>query len=160
MVTGGTLNENNLNVNWIDKLKKAYSEGKSDVEVCKELQVSPRMFRKMVNENEGFRKLVEYGRMLSQAWWEEQARTSIKDKSLNYQVWALTMKNRFGWADKTEIKGDDLPDAQTNLDELRGRITRELPKLLKQFAPELTDAEILLKLKEEQEPEVNNDRPN
>lgn len=50
---------------WIKKITDSYAAGMSDIEVCRELDITMKTFSETYEENEGFRKLVDHGRMLS-----------------------------------------------------------------------------------------------
>ena len=138
---------------WLKPLLSGYAEGMSDVEVCRELKITMKTFNEQYANNEGFRKLVDYGRMTSHAWWMAAGRKNLQNRDFVVPLWTFNMKNRFGWADKTEaIRSDEL-DGPANLDDLRSRLQKALPKLLKQFGPELADAKLLEQIK-------NSDLPN
>lgn len=132
---------------WTEKVIAGYKEGMSDVEVCREMDWTMKTFNESYSHNEGFRKLIDYGRMLSNAWWMEQGRKNLWDKTFSVALWNFNMKNRFGWADKSEVKGEGIVDGATNLDDLRTRLHKALPKVLAQYAPELSDAQLLSKIK-------------
>lgn len=133
--------------NWTELVTDSYKSGMSDVEVCRELDITLKTFNELYQENEGFRKLIDHGRMLSTAWWMEQGRKNLWNKDFVTPLWTFNMKNRFGWADKTEVKNDGMDNEHVNLDDLRTRLHKALPKVLKQYAPELNDARLLEKLK-------------
>jgi hypothetical protein len=52
------------------------------------------------------------------------------------------MKNKFQWADKTEMVS--MTESSTNLDELREQVNKEVNRFIKTHTPELTDARHLL----------------
>jgi hypothetical protein len=130
---------------WLDKLIAAYQEGCSDVEVCSRLKITQSHFKTMYDENPKVRELVDFGRSLSYAWWMEQARLGLYNKTLNVNLWQFVMKNRFGWADKIETT-NGIPDDLANLDAVRAELESKLPGLLKALRPGLTDAAILKQL--------------
>lgn len=133
---------------WAETLKELYEKGASDVEVCKELGVTTAKFEQMMKENAQFRKLVEYGRTLAQAWWMGHARTALFNKAFNHSLWLSVMKNRFGWTDKGA--GDsEIPDAQRSVEELRDQMKKILPKVIKQFSNDLTEGGLLEKTSSE-----------
>lgn len=130
--------------NWVETMMNVYQEGGSDVEVCKALRCSLRKYNEQCNSNQKFSELVEYGRLLSQAWWMEQARHALKNRQFNTTLWAFVMKNRFGWADKTENVDKILEVG--NLDEQRAKLEKMLPELMKRLRPDLTEAGVLKEL--------------
>ena len=137
--------EPTANADWIEATMDTYRAGGSDVEVCKAIKTTLKKFNEMVASNDKFAELVEYGRLLSEAWWMEQARYSLTNKQFNTPLWAFYMKNKFGWADKTE-NIERLPDELANLDAVKEKLTKGLPKLLKQLRPDLTAAQVLKEL--------------
>jgi hypothetical protein len=130
---------------WIELTMETYRAGGSDVEVCKAIKTTLKKFNEMVANNPKFAELVEYGRLLSEAWWMEQARFALTNKQFNTPLWAFYMKNKFGWADKTE-NVERLPDELANVDAVRDKLMKGLPKLLKTLRPELTEAQVLQEL--------------
>ncbi len=77
-------------------------EGASQQEVLGELGISNATFYKWKQENEEFSETIKRGVRLSQAWWEKEGRTSLRDREFNYTGWYMNMKNRFNWSDKKE----------------------------------------------------------
>lgn len=131
--------------NWVETMMSVYQEGGSDVEVCKALRCSLRKYNELTSSNQKFSELVEYGRLMSQAWWMEQARFALKNRQFNTTLWAFVMKNRFGWADKTETTDRILESA--NLDEMRSKLEKMLPDVIKRLRPDLTEANLLTELR-------------
>ena len=124
---------------WAKELIELYSEGYSDAEVAAEMKITIREYHQQINENAVFAKLVEYGRTLSLAWWEGQARKNINNKQFNTPLWVFTMKNKYGWADKVETT-NNTEIMNYDVDSLRENISKEMAKFVKQYTPELTDA--------------------
>lgn len=125
---------------WAKQLSELYAAGASDAEVAAELKITIKEFYKQVGDNKSFATLVEYGRTLSQAFWEGQVRKNLTNKQFNTPLWAFYMKNKFGWADKTESVNSN-ENVNTDLDSLRTQVYGQIAKLIKENTPELTDAQ-------------------
>lgn len=92
---------------WHDTVLNLYMEGASDAEVKKEIYgmrgtFSNNLWERWMEEEEEFWETIKMGRMLSEAWWNGQGRTNLRDKDFSYTGWYMNMKNRFGWADRQE----------------------------------------------------------
>lgn len=124
---------------WSERILDLYREGYADVEVAAELKLPVREFYEQTRKNAAFGRLVDYGRTLSEAYWVSQGRKSLKDKTFNASVWVFNMKNRFGWAEKSEQvdRGDN---KAYNLDELKQKLSNDALEFIKANAPELVEA--------------------
>lgn len=129
--------------NWAKEIADLYAEGASDAEAAVELKITIKAFYKQMADNKAFAQLIEYGRTLSQAWWERQARRNVGNKTFNTPLWTFYMKNKHGWADKVESTNSN-ENVNTDLDTLRQRLYTELAKFAKDNTPELTDARRVL----------------
>lgn len=80
-----------------DALMRVYSEGGTDIEVCKALRMSKKSFDKREKDDASFAQLVEHGR-LEKAWWLEVGRKAAKNGApANASTfWSMWMKNRYG----------------------------------------------------------------
>lgn len=92
----------------IDTIIELMSEGASKIEVSAAIDVSIETMAQWCNPNgdyfnKDFSDSIKKGLSLSQAWWERNGRTNLKDKDFNYTGWYMNMKNRFQWADKQEV---------------------------------------------------------
>jgi hypothetical protein len=114
---------------WVDILEQEYAEGADDIEVMAALGLSRADFMNYYESEPSFKEYVDIGRMKSSAFWRRVARKHLFNKSLNVPVWTFVMKNREGWAEKSESVVNDVPANQKSLDELRTQIMAELPEL-------------------------------
>ena len=130
---------------WAHDVIELYTQGCSDAEVAAALRVPLRKYYKHIQDNSAFAQLVEYGRTLSQAYWEGLARKNITNKQFNSPLFCFYMKNKFAWTDKTETTTVGAsPDP--SLDELRDKISKEVAEYIERYTPELTDAQRVLKV--------------
>lgn len=129
---------------WIEKVRELYDEGASDVEICKELRWSQKQFDDQYNQSEGFRALIDFGRLSSKAWWISQGRKNLQNRSFGTPLYALHMKNRFGWAEKQETTSNGKDVSDMSQDELKQEFQKSLPQIAKYLKSEgMTDAKVL-----------------
>jgi len=119
-------------------VNEAYAEGMSDAEVMEILKMSRKEFERKLEKDPIFREWIEMGRTLSEAWWMRKGRTSIHDNKFNTNLWMFIAKNRFGWAEKVEQKGNE--SSTTSLDQIKREMARLVDKMKSGKA---TDAEIV-----------------
>jgi len=110
---------------WYDTTLALYSVGASDVEIRAELSIAQSTWERMLKEEEEFSITIKKGRQLSNAWWERQGRTNLKETKFSATLWYMNMKNRFHWADKQEI--------QHGVDDKLARIIAKGDELSKQY---------------------------
>lgn len=121
-------------INW-KEIAEAYESGAADVEIAKLLDITIADFYKLEQEQPAFAKFVEKGRTMSQAWWYSVARRNLLEKQFNTALWNFNMKNRFGWADKTDIQ-DTTDKDPVNLDAAKSQLQQAL-KRVAQSNPEI-----------------------
>lgn len=128
---------------WAKLLIQMYTDGCSDAEVAVALKVTIKEYYNQIAENPAFAKLVEFGRTLKQAYWEKQARLNINNKQFNTALFNFYMKNMHGWSDKQDIT-TQADVTNYNLDDLRGKLAKDVEKFIRQNSPELTNAQRVL----------------
>lgn len=128
---------------WARLLIQMYTDGCSDAEVAVGLKVTIKEYYNQIAENPAFAKLVEFGRTLQLAYWEKQARLNINNKQFNTALFNFYMKNKHGWTDKMDTT-TQADITNYNLDDLRGKLAKDVEKFVQQHSPELTDAQRVL----------------
>lgn len=128
---------------WKEIVVEEYKQGASDIEVCDALGMSKAEFDRMYRDNQDFRELVDIGRLAQTAWWYRTGRKNLNNKSFNNTVWMFNMKNRFGWAEKSESTNVSAPEDQKTLDELQQDVVAKMPGILKRLGVQMKDAQIL-----------------
>ena len=101
-----------LTPNWYNEILNLYKEGGSDEEAKAELWAmrnknkkgfSNDLFDRWLQEEEEFSETIRAGRLLAAGWWHRNGRKNLANRDFNFQGWFMQMKNRFGWADKTDV---------------------------------------------------------
>lgn len=102
------------------------SEGASKVEVCAELGICNDTLIEWCKDQSKpeFSEAVKHGERLSEAWWQKKGRKNLENKDFSSTLWYMNMRNRFGWADKTEQKTENTTEIKGDLT-IRPSITRE-----------------------------------
>lgn len=137
-------NEKPRSSDWGVVMSEEYAAGADDVEVMAALGLSREDFANYYETNPVFRKLVDKGRIKASAWWRGIARKQIFNKNFNTSVWSFTMKNREGWAEKTDATVNDAPVKQKSSDELRNEIAAKMPGLAKALGVVKREADIVM----------------
>lgn len=121
-------NYSKLPENWARIIGEQYEKGASDVEVRAVLRMTNGMWDSLYNDavDGSFKEVVDFGRMLSKAWWQTQARSNLQNRQFNANLWFMVMKNQFGWSDKTTVATKDT--SSFTEDELNEKLKAALAK--------------------------------
>lgn len=119
----------NTTTDW-NVLTEAYADGASDVEIARLLGITLAKFYHFYETNPAFADFVESGRTLAQAWWYSQMRKGLWDKRFNTPLFNFVMKNRYGWADKTEL-ADTTDKDPIDADALKAQVSITMNRLAK-----------------------------
>lgn len=129
---------------WVTKVRELYDEGATDVEVMKELKWTEKKFSEYYTTSEGFKALVDFGRLSAKAWWMQKGRKNLENRSFNTPLYAIYMKNNFGWSEKQETTGSVKPVEMMSADELKQEWQKNMPLMAKYLKTEgTTDAKVL-----------------
>lgn len=129
---------------WVTKVRELYDEGATDVEVMKELKWTEKKFSEYYSTSEGFKALVDFGRLSAKAWWMQKGRKNLENRSFNTPLYAIYMKNNFGWSEKQETTGSVKPVEMMSADELKQEWQKNMPLMAKYLKTEgMTDAKVL-----------------
>ncbi len=79
--------------------------GYSFEEMAWELDVWVQTFYDWKKKYPEFNDAMKKASALSEGWWRKQARQNLKSRVFRDHLWFMNMKNRFGWADKTQQDG-------------------------------------------------------
>lgn len=111
-------NYSKLPKNWESLIGQQYEEGASDLEVRAALRMTVGVWDSLYNDavDSSFKEVVDFGRMFSKAWWQQQARKNLTNRNFNANLWYMVMKNMFGWSDKSS--GGEKAESQLTEDEL------------------------------------------
>ena len=97
-----------------DRVVAMMAKGFSKEEVCYDpdegLGIAWATFQNWQEKHPQFLAAVKEGEKASAAWWQKTGRTAVLGgiDGFNATAYVFNMKNRFGWADKAEIKQDNV----------------------------------------------------
>ncbi len=90
---------------WKDEVVSLGSLGASDVEIRDYLNgICHETWTRLIDEEPEFSETIKKASIKCQVWWEKNGRINLENKDFSATLWYMNMKNRFGWADKQEIK--------------------------------------------------------
>lgn len=118
----------------LDECMELYREGAGDVEIADHLGLTIKAFRDLCDSRPEFREFVERGSTVAQAWWWRQGRSNLTNKNFMHSMWAFNMKNRYGWAEKTDNTNSG--EVDMSLDVVHRQLEQALKELGKK-SPEL-----------------------
>jgi hypothetical protein len=104
---------------WEKSIIELSKKGASIVELAVELDISRNTLKALTDRDEYFLTTIKKCKRYCEAWWLGKGRTELENKEFSYTGWYMNMKNRFGWADKKEIKEEVKKEVTTfNIDNL------------------------------------------
>jgi hypothetical protein len=113
--------------NWQDTVLNEYAKGASDEEVALALRITMRKFNDLYATDNAFMETVDTGRGWAKAQWMKIGRDNLENKNFNGPLWYNNMKNRWGWADKSEVS--DKTQSSQDAEQLRRNIADMLKKV-------------------------------
>ena len=116
---------------WKETIINLSKEGASIVELSVELNISRDTFYALSDREPEFFDTVKRCKELSEAWWKRKGRTELDNKDFSYTGWYMNMKNRFGWADKKEIKEERKVETSIDYSKLDESTLKDIIKQLK-----------------------------
>ena len=122
---------------WEESIINLAKKGASIVEIAVDLDISRKTLYNLSERDEYFLHTIKKCKRYCEAWWLGKGRTELENRDFSYTGWYMNMKNRFGWADKQEIKEEVKKEVTTfninnlSLDELE-QLERLSDKLNKQ----------------------------
>ncbi len=94
-----------LRKDWKTFIVRDMADGASQAEITAGLEISNDLFYRFMKEEPEFSETIKKGLVLCKCWWEKKGRKNLENSKFSATLWYMNMKNRFGWADKTEITG-------------------------------------------------------
>ena len=86
-------------------VKTLMREGASLEECACEMGVTVRQMWTWRKDIPEFRRAVKHGLLLCKGWWLKKGRDNLGEHpKFDTSLWYCNMKNRFGWAEKKEVK--------------------------------------------------------
>ena len=101
---------------WENSIIELSKKGASIVELAVELDISRNTLKALTERDAYFLNTIKKCKIYCEAWWLSKGRTELENKDFSYTGWYMNMKNRFGWADKKEIKEESKVEVKTEID--------------------------------------------
>ncbi len=84
-----------------DDIIPHFEQGMSTDEVADALGFCTKTFYNWMEKHEEFLHAVESGQLKAMVWWKANGRVNLENTKFNTKLWDINMKNRYGWADRT-----------------------------------------------------------
>ena len=115
---------------WEESIINLSKKGASIVELAVELDISRQTLYNLSERDKHFLDTIKKCKRYCEAWWLSKGRTELENREFSYTGWYMNMKNRFGWADKKEIKEEVKKEVTTfNVDNLSLEELEQLEKI-------------------------------
>lgn len=100
-----------------NRVLRLFALGKSIGSVCLSLNISRTTMNNWQEQYPKFKEAIEVGQMLEKEHYETLGNEAMlgKIEGFDSKIWALIVKNRFGYSEKTEISGDPENPLLTNI---------------------------------------------
>ena len=112
-----------------DQVIELLKEGASIEEIGLDLNCGYSTVYQWMDRHPEFAEAVKKGREYSKGWWLKEGRQNLKTKEFNSNLYALNMKNRHGWADKTESTNTH----NINVNEFHEKVRNNIDEGQKEF---------------------------
>ena len=130
--------QNGFPFGWQEIILQLASKGCSEVEMRAHLCMMGGTFNHntwiaLKNRDEEFSETIQKAKVLSEAWWINKARTSLKSKTFQTGCWYACMKNMFKWRDKPqEIPDERLIDTELEFYDVpkKGKLPSRMEKFI------------------------------
>lgn len=110
---------------WEKKALGLCEIGACDVEIRAMLGgISNDLWYRLLEENKKFSETIKKGRVLSEAWWRKKGRTGLDAGLINTGMYAINMRNRFGWSDVNKESGEFGESLQEKFEKVAGAIDK------------------------------------
>jgi len=103
---------------WEESIINLSKQGASIVELAVELDISRNTLKALCDRDDYFLNTIKKCKRYCESWWLSKGRTELENKDFSYTGWYMNMKNRFGWADKQEIKQEQKVEATIDYSKL------------------------------------------
>jgi len=103
---------------WEESIINLSKQGASIVELAVELDISRDTLYEMIKRDVVFSDTIKKCKRYCESWWMKQGRVNLENKDFSATLFYMNMKNRFGWADKQEIKQEQKVEATIDYSKL------------------------------------------
>ena len=116
---------------WEESIINLSKQGASIVELAVELDISRDTLYEMIKRDVVFSDTIKKCKRYCESWWMKQGRVNLENKDFSATLFYMNMKNRFGWADKQEIKQEQKVETTFDYSNLDAETLRTIIKGVK-----------------------------
>lgn len=103
-------------VNWKEALELKGREGYSKVGLYTAIRLTQRIHERLYRDEEEYRDWFDYATDLSRSFWIDiMGRKIFRDRNLNSTIYAIQVRNRYGWRQQDDPKPSEDKDKSSDV---------------------------------------------
>ncbi len=105
-----TLDEGEQELDWKGALELKGKEGASDAGLYTAIRLTRRVHERLIESSDEYKEFFEYAQDLARSYWlDTMGKRIFNDRNLNSAIYAVQVRNRYGWRQSDDPKPAGAP---------------------------------------------------